>query len=475
MAHARVDEARTHEVAAALLRAADRDTEYRDRYLRRAVALLRPVMPPERLGQIRDTARRLHAAEAEIEHAVLVEDWERVARLARIVESGERQRGAEAPLRAVAEQVYAALGAPAGPEAIPAFSYSGKGVAGMQDAIRTVLDALGVLEHADVERRSFYAARHRVLERTLAAAESDDAAIVPAATRRTEALDALHAGRWDTLVRIAAHTRAPHGASSSAAGECDCAALAAIAPSLDLPFEVGAAAERLGLRVVHLDARLDLSAYLACRCTRTPRFADTELTPETRAPIPTVCHCHDSCPDLSGDLRDTLDLLKHGVFATSLGTRYLPAFQPESLLVEAFPDDAAGEGALPARLGLGRREELSRREIEAAIGWHGAEVLDDLGLDPLEYVLTLVPFDAYLRLSPALQWGRRAAWTHFDGYQVLHGWRVRALVGGHSRYGGPSDLCSLSRMHEHAGVLARFAVVRRQRLQLHVGQRQPDA
>ena len=83
-------------------------------------------------------------------------------------------------------------------------------------------------------------------------------------------------------------------------------------------------------------------------------------------------------------------------------------------------------------------------------------VKDELQLDPQEFRLLCIPFDLYSRLGPARGWGQQSHWTHFDGYQVLQGGKLRALVGGDVRYGGIYDLCSISRVDEREGVTTRF-------------------
>lgn len=55
------------------------------------------------------------------------------------------------------------------------------------------------------------------------------------------------------------------------------------------------------------------------------------------------------------------------------------------------------------------------------------------------------------RLGLGRGWGRQQLWTHFDGYQILQGGKLRALVEGNTRYGGISDLCSISRADEREG------------------------
>ena len=59
--------------------------------------------------------------------------------------------------------------------------------------------------------------------------------------------------------------------------------------------------------------------------------------------------------------------------------------------------------------------------------------------------------------------GQREQWTHFDGYQVMQGGRLRALVGGDVRFEGLLDLVSISADDQREGVVTRFAIVRRER------------
>jgi hypothetical protein len=153
-------------------------------------------------------------------------------------------------------------------------------------------------------------------------------------------------------------------------------------------------------------------------------------------------------------------------YITSGGTRYLPMVaDTEFALIEDFPEEGGAEGTeLLSLLGLNARRGLSRVELERALRAHGARVLRErLGLDPHAYRLICVPFDVYVRAGRSRGWGRQEHWTHIDGYQVFQGGRVRALVGGDVRYGGLLDLCSISPADQREGVMARFAVVHRER------------
>jgi hypothetical protein len=175
--------------------------------------------------------------------------------------------------------------------------------------------------------------------------------------------------------------------------------------------------------------------------------------------------CRDGVPAISAAMRDSLDLLQHQPFVTSAGSRYLPGFDSETLLVETFPEQEPGtETGLLRALGLRKRQGITRLAIEDAVRSHTAPICLDLGLDPLFYAIVPIPFDAYVRLAPRFDWGRQRRWTHFDGYQLTRGLRLRALVGGDAHYGGAGDLCSVERDYETDRLVARFAVVHRDRL-----------
>jgi hypothetical protein len=80
--------------------------------------------------------------------------------------------------------------------------------------------------------------------------------------------------------------------------------------------------------------------------------------------------------------------------------------------------------------------------------------------------MACIPFDLYSRLAPTQGWGLKKLWTHFDGFQICKGPKLRALVGGDIQFGGRYDLCSISRADEDNRVIVRFAIVRRERFQV---------
>jgi hypothetical protein len=167
-------------------------------------------------------------------------------------------------------------------------------------------------------------------------------------------------------------------------------------------------------------------------------------------------------------LKSTLDLLMLHPFINSAGVRYLPGFVSEVVLVEDFSEEeeSAPVSELLIALGLPRRSALSRLEIEQALLQRGAQIVrSELHLDPQEFRLAYIPFDIYSRLAETRGWGRKKLWTHFDGFQIWKPAKLRALVGGDIQFGGKYDLCSISRADENDRVIARFAVLRRERFQ----------
>jgi hypothetical protein len=154
------------------------------------------------------------------------------------------------------------------------------------------------------------------------------------------------------------------------------------------------------------------------------------------------------------------------IFVNSGGARYLPPLTAETLLLEDFAENEAADAPskLLAALGLAKRSGRSRAEIESALMGRGAQILEDtLGVDPVEFRLVCIPHDLYTRFGRERGFGKWSHWTHFDGYQVMGGNRLRALVGGDGRFGGLYDLVSISPSDAREGVYARFAVVRRAR------------
>jgi hypothetical protein len=140
------------------------------------------------------------------------------------------------------------------------------------------------------------------------------------------------------------------------------------------------------------------------------------------------------------------------------------------VLLETHPEGDETVTPLLRELGLERRRGMARDDIEQRLQKQGPRVVGELlGLDPLAFRVVCVPPDVFMRSGRDRGWGGRQEWTHFDGYQVMRGGRIRALVGGHAQYGGLYDLASISRDDARENTLARFAVIRRERLGVRIG------
>ena len=177
------------------------------------------------------------------------------------------------------------------------------------------------------------------------------------------------------------------------------------------------------------------------------------------ATLPTVEHA------TADVLAETISLFALHLFVNSAGIRYLPMLsEREFVLLETHEEGDDAQSGLLRALGLERRRALARDEIELGLLRRGGEVVTSLGLDPGAFRVVCVPPDVYMRVGPTRGWGKREEWTQFDGYQVRAKGRLLALVGGNARYGGIADLCGISSSDARDNTVARFAVVRRERL-----------
>lgn len=168
-------------------------------------------------------------------------------------------------------------------------------------------------------------------------------------------------------------------------------------------------------------------------------------------------------------LKGRIQLFASHPLINSAGVRFLPTMVGEDVLVEDFSEPASGsdtpQSGLLEALGLTQRNQLSRLQIEAVLLERGEALLrNQLGLDPVEFKLVCIPPDLHLRVGLERGWGQQKIWTHFDGYMVMADGNLWALAGGDIRYGGIYDLLGIARNYDSDRVIARFAVVQRQRL-----------
>jgi len=464
-------------LAERLLYAGQLDTVYRDVYLARARALLLPVLSFEEYSALREQEAALERLLHESRLAVERLEWARVEHLS---ERGEALRATLADRAAelsTGRRVYGTAEFafdPFSPGWDVALAQRGESVVATCTALVRALTALAGL---DSEWQAFYAGRrdHFAALQLTDTSSADDAAagISPALVAR-EALQAIQQCDLVRLQRLAkrmtesaptehqaAHVQPPE----QRAQRCpvDLAApfpAAAVQRACDLGFGLF---ELPGPRQ-HLQSLVDF----LYRHARQPIFhPGTDHRHERVMQLHAVVQSTEASASTAEVFREFVELFIHHSYVNSGGARYLPPVVPEVVLVEDFPETAEPPSAGPLLevLRLSRRQGLARVEIEHALLHHGHTVLRErLGLDPIEFTLICLPFDAYLRIGFRIGWGRQRRWTHFDGYQVMDGPDVRALVGGDVRYGGLADMVSISRDDKRDGVVVRFAVVRRARL-----------
>lgn len=453
-----------------LLDARKGDPLYGDRYAARAAELLRPQLSEETYEVLRDSDESVAEATRESQLALLRGEWARVKELAARIASVQRSAAARREEIELGEQIYGAAEIPIDPFSPgfgPLFGGSSEALARRRDELVRTLDKLAVEdpEWADLygERRGYLAALPLTFEVEVSAGPSR---IDPDLVRQ-EALAALRQGDADSVVQMADRMLAQaEAARTSVADEPS----TSVAPEVRVgsalppfPDPVVARARSLGLAHERRDPNVEVVHYLRA-IAWIPSFPGEEPTagPGRRVTIPPPPSLANP-PEPVGMLLDQFALHP---FVNSLGVRYLPPLEPEWVLVEDFPEDAIPESSpLLEALGFERRRALSRVVIERGLRERGGVVLEKLGLDPRQHLVTCVPADVYANVGGRRGWGQQEFWTTFDGYQVLRDGKLRALVGGDVRFGGVYDVCSIARDDEREGVVARFAVVRRERMQ----------
>jgi hypothetical protein len=454
-----------------LLDARKGDPLYGDRYAARAAECLRPQLSEETWEALRDSESSVAEARRQSQLALLHGEWARVKELAAQIGSLQKSALARREEMELGQQLYGSPEVPIDPFSPgfgPLFGASVEALARRRDDLVGTLDKLAASDPDWAPlysgRRAYFAALPLTFE---VGASAGPARVDPELVRQ-EALAALHQGDTDSVVRMAERmlarskeTPAARAADAPATPVVTEARVGAALPPF--PDPVVERARALGLAHERRDPDLEVVHYLRA-IAWIPSFPgeETPAGPGRRVTVPPP-------PSLTSPPEPVAMLLDQFAlhpFVNSLGVRYLPALEPEWVLVEDFPEDAIPDASpLLAALGFDRRRALSRVAIERALRGRAAGVLEKLGLDAGQHLLVCVPADVYVNVGARRGWGRQEYWTHFDGYQVLRDGKLRALVGGDVRFGGIYDVCSIARDDEREGVVARFAVVRRERMQ----------
>lgn len=451
----------------ALIEIGNVDTVYRDVYLEHARALLGPTLSLEDFHGIEQTRAALAELPLSIGRALEKANWPLVKELSQRAEALRQLVEGKRKLIETARGVYAVTDIRLDPFSPGLRQFTRLPTKDLPALQTRVVEQLTTLEKADPSWKDFYAGRRIAFQtraqlnagQVAAAVGGTSAMVTPEA-----AAQALKAGDMKRLEKLADALMAAvtpqtsESASGATVGAAPTAEPAGKNLLVSYSVDTVTRARQLGLAPRHLESRVELAALR--QYAWNPLSEASGHIEIKQLPLP---------PGSAEGLRDGVELFILFPLVNSGGARYLPKFVAEDVLIEDFPDPEEDEqppaSKLLGTLGLPGRRGLSRIAIEQALLMHGAQVLEkELGLDPRVFRLVCIPSDVHLRLGEAEGWGRRPFWTHFDGYLLKAEGRLQALAGGDVRFGGLNDLLGVSRDYDSNHLVARFAVVHRERM-----------
>ncbi|HJU62071.1 MAG TPA: hypothetical protein VJ864_08490 [Candidatus Binatia bacterium] len=459
-----------------LIEAATSDTVYRDVYLRRARQLLSATFDESAYRAIGSTEKEIEDLMRRSRSAVLERDWDQAAKLSAQADALRQRKTAMGKLAAIGKDVYDADTVAFDPFS-PGKHLGPQSEANQPGVHKRLMDTFASLGKLDPSFEASYAQRRNYfskLEFASPTASQKKGSQRDRAQMERLAVEAAEKGDTAALQRLAKELRDWKESGTATASTSAAAVMTRYECPVDLaaPFapDVISRARELGLAEAHTVPSSEISAAREAIYTHvwqpSPANPDMEregvIRAQARAEV-----------GLSGELNSEEIRVLAGqfiqqIFINSGGARYLPPLAAEKTLIEDFAEDEAAANAsskLLTALGLTKRSGLARMQIEAALMRSGDQILEErLGLDPMEFRLVCIPYDLYIRFGRDRGFGKWPHWTHFDGYQVMGGNRLRALVGGDGRFGGLTDLVSISPSDARDGVYARFAVVRRARM-----------
>ena len=465
--------AKTNDAVPHLIEAATADTMYRDVYLRRARDLFSPTLDEPGYRAIESMQKEVDEVVRHTRSAVVQFDWKKAVELSGQVDRMRKAIEAQAGIAPLAQQVYDA-------EIVAFDPFSpGKHLGAHAQAtlagVRTqLLETLASLGKVDTPFTEFYEQRRGYFSGLELGSGGDSEKAHLRSRRELEQLALAAAERGDiaTIESVGRELRdykdenEKNSASSSVVKsryECPL--------NLERPFptQAGARARELGLMEVQAPALSEVSGAVEVIYAHAwdPIPTNPELEREGVLRTEVLAESKVPAQFVTEEYKVLAGQFIQQIFINSGGARYLPRISAETALVEDFPenDTADASSKLLSALRLPHRRGLARAEIENALMRFGAQIIaDELNLDPIEFRLVCIPYDLYMRLGRDRGWGQWHHWTHFDGYWVVRGNRLSALVGGDGRFGGVADLVSISRTDARENVYARFAVVRRARM-----------
>ena len=452
-------------VLTALIEVGNLDTVYRDVYLDRARTVLGPALSLDDFHRLEQERVTLAELPLTIARALNNANWPLVKQLSERAQTLKRALDEQGKLLLTARNIYDVRDVRIDPFSPGLASFTGIARRELPTLRNRVLELLETLQRADVAWDSFYGARRRAFQDAPQLGADQDTAVPSSGANAVEsAREALKAGDMRRLAGLAdalIATTAPSTPAVSKTADVPAARMENEPPRELEPAaysrETLARARHLGLTPRHLEPRMELASLR--RYAWSPAWGEHG----PGAPLPS------GSPE---GLREGVEMFVIHPLVNSGGARYLPSLVAEDVLVEDFPDPEDGQtppaSELLNCLRLPGRRGLPRIAIEHALMMHGARILEkELGLDPRVFRLVCIPPDVFVRLGNAEGWGRRAFWTHFDGYlirTVTGQVRLQALAGGDVRYGGLYDLVGFGREYDSDRLLTRFAVVQRARM-----------
>jgi len=471
------------QVIGLLNQAAKTDTVYRDLYLQRAAERLSVLLSTAEYNQLKGQKATIENLLAQTRSAIDMQDWTRVQELTTRAQGLRRLFEEKQGAMALAKDVYEAADVavdPFSPGFSALFESGRKNIAELRDEL---LSTFASLMRADPAWSDLYGQRRAYFTQLSLSAESKVQQVAGdnASDLQQQMKKAAERGDLALVNRLAgemrqASTQAKNEQPASGPPRMKTAQRSAAAETLARPFPP-AAVERAGalglasieIKPQNLALRQALREFLDWYAWH-PAFPVSELAKEGSIHLrPLLKEALKDVPEaaeLTDPIVEVAAQFSIHPYVNGGGGRYFPLVaDTEWVLVEDFPEqEEATSSALLSALGLSQRRGLSRKEIETALRQHGGQVLQDrLGLEPREFRLVCIPFDVYLRVGGDRGWGQREQWTHFDGYQVMTGGRLRALVGGDVQYGGLLDLVSITPDDQRERVVTRVAIVHRER------------
>ena len=467
-------DANATKVVGLLIEVANADTIYRDLYLRRARQLLSATLDESAYRAIGSTEKEIEDLMRRSRSAVLQRDWSQAAELSARADGLRQRKAAMGSLASIGKDVYDADTVAFDPFS-PGKHLGPQSEANQPVARKQLMDNLASLSKLDPS----FAASYEKRRDYFAGLELAGTAASQKSSQRDRgqmerlAIEAAEKGDTATLQRLAKELRDWKESGTATVSTSASTVMTRYECPVDLavPFapDVIARARELGLAEAHTAPFSEIAAAREAIYTHVwqpiPANPDMEREGVLRAQALTETKIPEQI--LTEDVKVLFGQFVQQIFVNSGGARYLPPLSAERTLIEDFAEEAAADAPskLLEALGLAKRSTLSRTGIETALARSGGEIVEKrLGLDPLEFRLVCIPYDLYLRFGRDCGFGQWPHWTHFDGYQVMAGNRLRALVGGDGRFGGLNDLVSISPSDARDGVYARFAVVRRARM-----------